>query len=71
MCIALQDGKLVKAASAGLVAKAGELKGREAAQALWGLAALRRVPDAALLGVLIKVRVRSCDGLWSGTAHSW
>lgn len=36
------------------MAKAAELGGREAAQALWGLAALRRVPDAALAGALTK-----------------
>ncbi len=61
-----QDGKLIKAATAGL-AKATNLGGREAAQALWGLAALKRVPDAATTAALTKVGA----GLACPCARGW
>ncbi|GFR44560.1 hypothetical protein Agub_g5831 [Astrephomene gubernaculifera] len=65
----VQDGKLVRAASAGL-AKA-ELSGRVAAQALWGLAALGRVPDAALAGALAKGMKSGVEAPADAAAAAW
>ncbi len=60
----------MRVASAGLVAKAAELGGREAAKALWGLAALRRVPDAALVTALSKVGAKERPAAYSASGAS-